>query len=274
MVTIGHVCMGEGAPIVLIAGPCVIEDEKTVMSTAERLCRVTSEMGVPLVFKASYEKDNRSTIDGYRGPGLREGLRILARVREEFGVPVLSDVHRETDVAAAADVLDALQIPAFLCQQTSLLLAVGLTGKPVNIKKGQFMAPENMAGPVGKVRSAGNNRVIVTERGSCFGYNRLIADMCAIPTMQSLGVPVVFDATHIVRRHGLPSADPEGGSPQFIRHLARAGVAVGCDALFVEVHPNPAAARCDAASTLELDHLPRLLAEVLPIAQVVRSQHT
>jgi 2-dehydro-3-deoxyphosphooctonate aldolase (KDO 8-P synthase) len=268
--TINEIKIGAGHPLAVIAGPCVLEDETLVLQTAEHLARVSSDLGVRLIFKSSYEKDNRSTERGYRGPGLRAGLPLLARVRRETGLPILSDVHRETDVAAAAEVLDVVQVPAFLCRQTGLLTAVGRHARAVNLKKGQFMAPEDMAGSVDKLRVAGCKQLLLTERGSCFGYHRLVVDMTAIPVMQSLGCPVVFDTTHVVRRYGVPSADREGGTPQQIPVLARAGVAAGCDALFIETHPRPEAALCDGSSMLPLEQLPALLEVLLAIAECVR----
>jgi 2-dehydro-3-deoxyphosphooctonate aldolase (KDO 8-P synthase) len=272
VVTIGALRLGPGQPLCLIAGPCVLEDERLVLRTAERLARISADLHLPIVFKSSYEKDNRSTAEGYRGPGLAAGLPLLARVRAETGLPVLSDVHRESDVAQAAEVLDVVQVPAFLCRQTSLLEAVARRARVVNLKKGQFMAPEDMVGSVDKVRRAGGAQVLLTERGTCFGYHRLVADMTAIPVLQGLGWPVVFDAGHVVRRYGIPSADRLGGVPEHIPVLARAGVAAGCDALFLETHPRPQEALCDAASMLPLAELPALLAAVLPIAAAVRDE--
>lgn len=265
-----RVTIGAGKPLVLVCGPCVIEDRKIMAATAERLKRITEKLGVPFVFKSSYEKDNRSSESLYHGPGLREGLATLAWIREEFDVPVLSDVHRETDCGPAGEVLDVLQIPAYLCQQTSLLIAAGKTGRVVNVKKGQFLAPHNMASAVGKLESTGNRSILLTERGSCFGYNYLVADLTSIPIMQGLGCPVVFDAGHIVRKYGIPSRDPSGGSPKFIPHLVRAGVAAGANALFFEAHPNPAEALCDAATQVPLDEVEPLLSQAMEIASLVR----
>ncbi|HEY3174550.1 MAG TPA: 3-deoxy-8-phosphooctulonate synthase [Candidatus Polarisedimenticolia bacterium] len=268
--TVSGITVGEGRPLALIAGPCVIEADDLMMRTAETLVAIARRVGIPLIFKSSYEKDNRSTAEFYRGPGLEKGLKLLARVKQTFGVPVTSDVHRESDVEAAAEVLDLIQIPAYLCQQTSLLLAAGRSGRPVNVKKGQFLAPHNMGSAVGKLRSVGCADVLVTERGSSFGYNRLVNDFIAIPVMKELGAPVIYDATHSVRLYGMPSKDPKGGEPQFIPHLARAGVAAGCDALFMETHPDPPAALCDAASQFPLGRMEWMLSHALRIAQVVR----
>ncbi|MBN2441271.1 MAG: 3-deoxy-8-phosphooctulonate synthase [Spirochaetales bacterium] len=270
-VVIRNIKIGNGNPLVLIAGPCVIEDEKTVLSAAERILTISQTHRIPFIFKSSFEKDNRSHVSLYRGPGLKKGLEILQKVKDEFNIPVISDVHRETDIAAAAEILDIIQIPAYLCQQTSLLVKAGKTNKPVNIKKGQFLAPENMRSPVGKIESTGNTKILLTERGSCFGYNRLVSDICSIPIMQTIGYPVVYDSTHIIRIYGIPSSDTRGGLPGYISHLTRAGVAAGCDAIFIETHPNPEKALCDAASMLCLDLLPRLLEEVLPIGKHVRA---
>jgi 2-dehydro-3-deoxyphosphooctonate aldolase (KDO 8-P synthase) len=268
--TVSSLSIGEAQPLALIAGPCVIENDDLMMRTAETLVTITRKLGIPFIFKSSYEKDNRSTAEFYRGPGLEKGLALLRRVKESFGVPVTSDVHREGDLGAAAEVLDLLQIPAYLCQQTSLVMAAGKTGRPVNVKKGQFIAPHNMASAVGKLRSAGCASILVTERGSSFGYNRLVNDFTAIPVMKDLGVPVVYDATHSVRLYGTPSKDPRGGEPQFIPTLARAGVAAGCDALFMETHPDPAAALCDAASQFPLARMEWMLAHARALAMVVR----
>lgn len=269
-VTVHTISIGADCPLVLIAGPCVIENENIVLTVAEKICTIAGRYGIPFIFKSSYEKDNRSSASLFRGPGLKEGLKILHKVKQEFHIPVLSDVHRETDVREAAEILDIIQIPAFLCQQTSLLLKAGMTNKPINIKKGQFLAPENMRNPVSKIESTGNTNILLTERGTCFGYNRLISDICSIPVMQSIGYPVLYDSTHIIRIYGIPSSDKNGGLPGFISHLTRAGVAAGCDAIFIETHPEPGQALCDAASMLKLDLLPRLLEEVLPISKIVR----
>ena len=270
-VRIGEIRIGKGNPLVLIAGPCVLEGEAIAVETAKRLKELCDELKIPLIFKASYEKDNRGSEKSYNGPGLKEGLRILARVKENVDIPVLSDVHRMEDVDQAKEVLDIIQIPAFLCQQTSLLLKVGGAGKAVNIKKGQFVAPENMAGAVKKIHSTGNYRVLLTERGTCFGYNKLVSDFCSIPILQEIGCPVIFDATHVVRNYGIPSEDPRGGSPQYVPHLSRAAVAVGCDGLFLETHPRPSQALCDASSMIPLDEMEKLLRQAKAIHDMVRT---
>ena len=269
-VTIGNVTIGRGRPLALISGPCVIEDRDTVLRTAEAVCEITSRLGIPYIFKSSYEKDNRGRLGNYIGPGFEEGLAILSEVKERFGVPVTSDVHREEDVGATAQVLDLMQIPAYLCQQTSLVTRIAKTMRAVNVKKGQFLAPEGMDSPVSKCFEVGNENVMVTERGTCFGYNRLVSDLRCIPIMQDLGVPVVYDPTHIVRLYGISSSDPAGGEPQYVPSMTRAAVAAGVNALFIETHPDRWSARCDAASMLDLDKLEPLLKQVLAIAAVVR----
>ena len=270
-VEVGEIRIGKGNPLILIAGPCVLEGEAVVMEIAKRLKELSVALEIPLIFKASYEKDNRGSEKSYKGPGLKEGLRILAKVKGEVGIPVLSDIHRMEDVDSAKDVLDILQIPAFLCQQTSLLLKVGETGRAVNIKKGQFIAPENMAGAVKKIHSTGNRQVLLTERGTCFGYNKLISDFCSIPIMQEIGCPVIFDATHVIRNYGIPSEDPRGGSPEFVPHLSRAAVAVGCNGLFLETHPKPSQALCDASSMIPLNEMETLLRQTKSIHDMVRA---
>jgi 2-dehydro-3-deoxyphosphooctonate aldolase (KDO 8-P synthase) len=270
-VRVGKIRIGKGNPFVLIAGPCVLEGEAIALEIAEGLKGICGALKIPLIFKASCEKDNRGSEKSYRGPGLVEGLKILAMVKEKIGVPVLSDVHRMEDVDRAKEVLDIIQVPAFLCQQTSLLLKVGEAGRPVNIKKGQFMAPGSMAGAVKKVHSTGNQEVLLTERGTCFGYNKLISDFCSIPIMQETGCPVIFDATHVVRNYGIPSEDPQGGSPEFVPHLSRAAVAAGCNGLFLETHPRPGQALCDASSMIPLNEMEKLLRQTKAIHDMIRS---
>ena len=268
-VLVGDAAIGGGRRLALIAGPCVIESEAVVMETAERLMAVAGRLGMPLVFKSSYAKANRSSVDYYAGPGLQEGLRVLQKVRD-LGVPVLSDVHSLQEVDAAAEVLDMLQLPAHLSMQTELTLALGRTGKPVNVKKGQFLAPGDMASVVSKIESTGNRHILLTERGVSFGYHDLVADMRSLPIMRRIGYPVVFDATHVVRLYGRPSSEPSGGTPEFIEPLARAAVATGCDAVFIETHPRVSEALCDAASMLPLDRLEPLLERLQAIDEVVR----
>jgi len=270
-VRVGKIRIGKGNPLVLIAGPCVVEGETLALEIAKQLKELCGALKIPFIFKASYEKDNRGSEKSYIGPGLEEGLKILSKVKEKVGVPVLSDVHRMEDVDRAKEVLDIIQVPAFLCQQTSLLLKVGEAGRVVNIKKGQFVAPENMAGAVKKIYSTGNRQVLLTERGTCFGYNKLISDFCSIPLMQEIGCPVIFDATHVVRNYGIPSEDPRGGSPQYVPHLSRAAVAVGCNGLFLETHPEPSRALCDASSMIPLNEMEGLLRQTKAIHDMVRT---
>jgi len=270
-VRVGEIRIGKGNPLVLIAGPCVLEGEAITLEIAKQLKELCGALKIPFIFKASFEKDNRGSEKSYMGPGLEEGLKILSKVKEKLGVPVLSDVHRMEDVDRAKEVLDIIQVPAFLCQQTSLLLKVGEAGRAVNIKKGQFVAPENMAGAVKKIYSTGNHQVLLTERGTCFGYNKLISDFCSIPLMQEIGCPVIFDATHVVRNYGIPSEDPRGGSPQYVPHLSRAAVAVGCNGLFLETHPKPSQALCDASSMIPLNEMEGLLRQTKAIHDMVRT---
>ncbi len=270
---VASVRLGSGLPLAWITGPCVVEDRALMANAAERLKKLSEKLHVPIVFKSSYEKDNRSTELSYQGPGLHEGLETLAWIRREFELPVLSDVHRVEDVAAAADVLDVIQIPAFLCQQTSLVVAAGRSGKPVNLKKGQFLSPDGMFSSVGKVERTGNRRILMTERGVSFGYNDLIADMTAIPVMKQLGYPVVFDAGHQVRRYGIPSEHPDGGrSSDLIPVLMRAAIAAGANGIFLETHPSPPEALCDAASQYPLDQLEELMTGALQLSELIRAQ--
>lgn len=263
------VVVGDGQPLALISGPCVIDSKELIFTAARRLVDITQKVGIPLIFKSSYEKDNRGSEKNWRGPMSHEGLKILKSVREEFGIPVLTDVHRHEDIPMVADHVDVLQIPAYMCQQTSLVLACGQTGKAVNIKKGQFLAPETMDGAVSKFRSTNNPNLLLTERGACFGYNRLVADMRSIPIMQQLGTPACFDATHVIRLYGISSADPAGGEPRFVPHLTLAAVAAGADALFLEAHPEPMTAKCDAASQLLMDNLEPLLKMSIAVRQAI-----
>jgi len=274
-VRLGSVTIGGGGPLVLIGGPCAIEDEKHALLTAERLADIAATRGVPFVYKSSYDKANRSSVEGYRGPGLREGLRILRRVREVVGVPVLSDVHQVEEVAPAAEVLDVLQIPAFLSRQTDLILAAARTGKPVNVKKGQFMAPDDMRNVVAKIESTGNRNVLLTERGTSFGYHNLVVDMRGLVQMRELGVPVIFDATHSVQLPGA-GGTRSGGERRYVPALARAAVAVGIDGLFMEMHEDPdrtlpdGRPLSDGPNMLRIDDLPGLLDQVCAIQRAIR----
>jgi 2-dehydro-3-deoxyphosphooctonate aldolase (KDO 8-P synthase) len=256
----------------LIAGPCVIEAEPLMMRTAERLKKITADLGIPLIFKSSFSKDNRSSLDYYQGPGLEEGLKLLEKVKREFELPILTDIHYPYQAAPAAEVVDVLQIPAYLCMQSELVVAAAQTGRVVNIKHGQFIAPDNMIKPVQKIEASGNNQIIVTERGYTFGYNDLIVDPRSFFLLGQIGYPVVFDITHTIRKYGIPSKDPRGGTRQFLQTLARSGVAAGVDGLFIEAHPNPPEALCDAASQYYLDDLESFVRQLLDIHNLVRAQ--
>ncbi|MFH1220747.1 MAG: 3-deoxy-8-phosphooctulonate synthase [Candidatus Eisenbacteria bacterium] len=269
-VKVGNFDVG-GDRLTVIGGPCVIEDVDTCLEVAGHLKAVTAELGLNYIFKSSFEKDNRSSASGFKGPGLEDGLQILAEVKARIGVPVLSDVHCREQVDRAAEVLDVIQIPAYLSQQTELALVIGRTGRVVNVKKGQFLAPEDMKAVVSKIRSTGNTAVILTERGSCFGYRRLVVDMRALPIMRSLDCPVIFDVTHAVRIYGYPSSDPAGGEPQYVPYLARAAVACGVDGLFLETHPEPKRAMCDSSSMLPLSRVHWLLSQVAALDRLVRT---
>ena len=269
VVTLGRVVFGGGAPIVLIAGPCVIESERHALALARQLVDTANRLAVPFVFKASYDKANRTSIKSFRGPGIREGLNLLHEVREKIGVPVLSDVHESSQCEAAGKVLDILQIPAFLSRQTDLIVAAAQTGKIVNVKKGQFLAPWEMKNVVEKMRGAGNERLLITERGASFGYNNLVVDFRSFPIMQSFGCPVVFDVTHSLQLPG-GQGQTSGGQPQYIPHLARAGVAAGVDGLFMEVHDNPEKAFSDGPNALNLSLLPALLGELVEIRKCLK----
>jgi 2-dehydro-3-deoxyphosphooctonate aldolase (KDO 8-P synthase) len=274
-VEVGPIRIGGGRPLVLIGGPCAIEGEKHALMTAERLATIAAERRVPFIYKSSYDKANRSSLASYRGPGLGEGLRILKKVRDTLGVPVLSDVHQVAEVAPAAEVLDVLQIPAFLCRQTDLVLAAARTGRPVNVKKGQFLAPRDMGNVVDKILSTGNRKILLTERGTSFGYHNLVVDMRGLADMRELGFPVVFDATHSVQLPG-GAGDRSGGERRYVPALARAAVAFGVDALFMEMHEDPdrtlpdGRPLSDGPNMLRIDDLPRLLDALAAIAGALR----
>jgi 2-dehydro-3-deoxyphosphooctonate aldolase (KDO 8-P synthase) len=257
--------------LVMIAGPCVIESAELTLGIARTLKDYAAELNLPLIFKASFDKANRTSLTSFRGPGLAKGLEILARVKEETGLPVISDVHQVADVYPAAQVLDVLQIPAFLCRQTDLLVAAAQTGQAVNIKKGQFMAPWDMGPVVDKVFATGNRRVLLTERGATFGYNNLVVDFRSLPIMRGLGCPVVLDVTHSVQLPG-GQGSCSGGQREYIPGLARAGVAAGVDALFMEVHPEPDQARCDGPNSLPLSQVLPLWRQLKALHQVLRGQ--
>lgn len=267
-VDIGGVAVGGNAGLALIAGPCVIESRDLCFSIAEYVSKVAGELGIGYIFKASFDKANRASVASRRGPGIDEGLEILAEVKSKFGLPALTDVHEVWQVKPTAEVVDVIQIPAFLCRQTDLVLAAAETGKPVNVKKGQFMAPWDMKNVVEKVESTGNRQILLTERGASFGYNTLVVDFCGLPTMASFGYPVIFDATHAVQQPG-GAGTSSGGRREFVPHLTRAAVAVGVDALFLEVHPEPEKGFSDAASMLRLDEIQRVLEQAKKISQIM-----
>jgi 2-dehydro-3-deoxyphosphooctonate aldolase (KDO 8-P synthase) len=267
-VTVGDFAIGEGNQLALMAGPCVIESEEIALKTCEKLKEITSRHKIPFIFKSSYSKANRLKIDSYSGPGLHQGLKILGQVKKEFDVPILTDIHNPDEAPPVSQVANVLQIPAFLCRQTDLVLAAAKTGKPVNIKKGQFMAPEDMLPIAQKAESVGNKNILLTERGSFFGYHNLVVDMRSLRIMRNLGYPVVFDATHSLQLPGSQGGS-SGGQPEFILPLARAAVACGCDALFLETHPDTKNALCDKDSMLPLDRLEELLVQVKAIDQIV-----
>ncbi len=252
----------------IIAGPCVVEEESIMMKTAEKLKKIAENLDLPFIFKSSYIKDNRSSLDFYHGPGLEEGLKMLEKVKKTFDVPVISDVHQASEVKAAAEVLDVIQIPAYLCMQSSLVSEAAKTQKAINIKHGQFLAPENMIKPVQKIEHFGNKNIMVTERGYTFGYNDLIVDPRSFYELQQTGYPVIFDITHCIRRYGIPSSDPNGGTRQYLGPIARAGVAAGIDGIFIESHPVPCEALCDAASQYPLDELEEFLKPLIEIHNI------
>jgi len=267
--TIGKIRVGGDAPLFVIAGPCVIESETHALSVAEHLRAAAEELHLPLIFKASYDKANRSSLASYRGPGLKEGLRILAKIKEQTGLPVLTDVHEVSHVEPAAEVCDVLQIPAFLSRQTDLLIAVGRSGRVANIKKGQFLSPKEIGNAAEKVASTGNEKIILTERGTSFGYQNLVVDMRSFAIMRKFGYPVVFDVTHSVQLPG-GEGKSSGGQPEFIEPLARAGAAVGIDGIFVEVHDHPEQALSDGTNALPLEQFRPVMRKVLTLAALVR----
>lgn len=268
MVEINNIRIGGGNPLVLIAGPCVVENSDIIFATATKIKEITLRLGIPFIFKSSFKKANRTSVSSFTGPGDEKALKILSSVRNTLGLPVVTDIHSPEDAVMAAGSVDMLQIPAFLCRQTDLLLAAGRTGKAVNIKKGQFLAPEDMEHAAAKVASTGNRNILLTERGTTFGYHNLVVDMRSLVIMRKTGYPVVMDATHSVQ---LPSKGTEsGGQPEYIKPLARAAVAVGIDALFLEVHPDPKNAKSDAASQFPLEKLEEFLTGIKKIDEAVR----
>ena len=267
--TIGSARVGLAGDFFVIAGPCVIESEKLCLQVAAALAAISERTGVAIIFKASFDKANRTSVASFRGPGLQAGLKTLAKVRKESSLAVLTDVHEPSQAQAVAEVADCLQIPAFLCRQTDLLTACGRTGRPVNVKKGQFISPEEMKNAVDKIKTCGNDKIMLTERGTFFGYNRLVNDMTAIPAMQKLGCPVVFDCTHSVQQPG-GAGTASAGSRALAPTLARAAIAAGADGLFMEVHPQPDSALCDAATMLELSSVEPLIRVCKRIYELVR----
>ena len=268
-VQIQNITVGAQNPIALIAGPCVIEDPERTLAIGRAIKAIADRLNIPYIFKASYDKANRSSYNSFRGPGLQEGLRILAHIKKELGVPVVSDIHCITQIEPAAEVLDILQIPAFLCRQTDLVYEAARSGKVINVKKGQFLAPLDMKNVIAKMEEAGNKNILLTERGATFGYNNLVADFRALPIMRSLGYPVVFDATHSVQLPG-GAGTTSSGQREFVPYLTRAAVATGIDVLFMEVHDNPPEAKSDGPNMLYIDQLEALLQDVLAIDNVVR----
>lgn len=268
-VKIKNVFIGKGQPVALIAGPCVIESAKSAMDHAVKLKDITDRLGIPFIFKASYDKANRSSVKSFRGPGIEEGLSILREIRDELGIPVLSDVHNVRQVDIAAEVLDVIQIPAFLCRQTDLLVKAAATGKPINVKKGQFMSPQEMDNVIDKIESAGNRNIMLTERGTTFGYNMLVNDFRALVIMAGTGYPVVYDATHSVQKPG-GKGPSSGGEVQYVLPLSKAAVACGADALFVEVHEDPDKALSDSSNMLRLSDLEDFIKQIKQVEEAAR----
>jgi 2-dehydro-3-deoxyphosphooctonate aldolase (KDO 8-P synthase) len=268
-IQIGPVTLTTDGPFFLIAGPCVIEDEATTLQVANFLKQTGESLDLPIIFKTSYDKANRTSIDSYRGPGIEKGLRIIRKVKAETGLPVLSDVHHPGEVEKAREVLDVIQIPAFLCRQSDLVLTAARTGVPINLKKGQFLSPWEMGPAIAKATSTGNHSILVTERGTAFGYNNLVVDMRSIAIMKEFGFPVVFDATHSVQLPG-GSGSCSGGQREFVSHLSKAAIAAGADGVFMEVHPDPAAARCDGPNSLPLEAVAPLLIKLREIYSLIR----
>ena len=272
-IAVGPISIGGQNPLALIAGPCVIESEKIAMEIAEKLKRITADLNVPFIFKASYDKANRTSIKSFRGPGLNDGLKILQKIKTELDLPILSDVHKEEEIDPAAEVLDILQIPAYLCRQTDLLVKAAQTGKPINVKKGQFLAPWDMKNVVVKIEESGNSNILLTERGATFGYNNLVVDMRSLVLMREHGYPVIFDATHSLQQPG-GQGTTSGGQSEMVPDLARGAVAVGCDALFMEIHTDPSKALSDGPNMLQIDLLPELLEQLVTLDQIVKGKTT
>jgi len=264
IVNVGNISCGSDQ-LFLISGPCVIEEESIMFRTAELLKNISEKLKIPVIYKSSFQKDNRSSLQNFKGPGITKGLELLNKIKLQFQLPVLSDIHYPSQVSEAAEVLDVIQIPAYLCMQTDLVVAAALTGKVINIKHGQFIAPENMKHPVKKMTDSGNESIILTERGYTFGYNDLIVDPRSFYHLNNLGYPVVFDITHSIRKYGIPSADIRGGAREFLPVISRAGVAAGVDGIFIETHPKPELALCDASSQLCIADLEEFLKPLLEL---------
>ncbi len=269
-IEIGRLKLGGNNPLLVIAGPCVIENEKIVFDVAEHLKEICSSLGLQFIFKSSYDKANRTAISSFRGPGIDKGLRILSDVRERVGVPVISDVHSVEEVKVASKILDVLQIPAFLCRQTDLIIAASKTGKPVNVKKGQFLAPWDIKNIIDKFISTGNHKIFITERGASFGYNNLVVDFRSFPVMRSFGYPVIFDVTHSLQLPG-GKGTSSSGQREFAEPLSRAAVAAGIDGIFMEVHPEPEKALCDGSNMIKLNDIPELLKSLKAIDELVKT---
>ncbi len=269
IIDISGVKIGNNLPLTLIAGPCVIESEKAALLAAEKLVKISEGLKIGLVYKSSYDKANRSSISSFRGIGIKRGLTILKKVKKRFGIPVISDVHNEMEIPEAGEALDIIQIPAFLCRQTDILTAAAKTGKVVNVKKGQFMAPGDMKRVVEKISDSGNNRIMLTERGTTFGYNNLVTDFRSLPIMRRFGYPVIFDATHSVQLPGA-KGDSSGGDREYVIPLARAAVAVGTAGVFLEVHQDPDKAPCDGPNMIKLKELPKLIEELIAIDRLTK----
>ncbi|OUU80410.1 MAG: 3-deoxy-8-phosphooctulonate synthase [Gammaproteobacteria bacterium TMED78] len=258
----------------LICGPCVIEEESMMLKTAEKIKNIATSLNIPLIFKSSFSKDNRSSLDYFQGPGLEEGLRLLEKIKKEFDLPLLTDIHYPDQAFPASQVVDILQIPAYLCMQSELVISAAKTNAVVNLKHGQFIAPDNMVKPVKKIEDSGSKKILLTERGYTFGYNDLVVDPRSFLLLNQIGYPVIFDITHTIRKYGIPSKDPKGGSREYLSVLSRAGVAAGVDGIFIEAHPNPPDALCDAASQYYLDDLSEFVKPLLDIHALVRDQLT
>ena len=272
-VQVGNIDCGSDQ-LFLICGPCVIEEESMMLKTAEKIKNIATSLNIPLIFKSSFSKDNRSSLDYFQGPGLEEGLRLLEKIKKEFDLPLLTDIHYPDQAFPASQVVDILQIPAYLCMQSELVISAAKTNAVVNLKHGQFIAPDNMVKPVKKIEDSGSKKILLTERGYTFGYNDLVVDPRSFLLLNQIGYPVIFDITHTIRKYGIPSKDPKGGSREYLSVLSRAGVAAGVDGIFIEAHPNPPDALCDAASQYYLDDLSEFVKPLLDIHALVRDQLT